>query len=85
MKRIESENIYWNPPQHITIATIIGYNVQCEIKKLKSIFLWITQIAATLEGDQEHTTSSNMVDINSIIEGSVKFRDGKKVNISAII
>jgi hypothetical protein len=42
-----------------------------------------------LEGDKQDSgdkqtsnnkSSSNMVDINSIIEGSVKFRDGKKVS-----
>jgi hypothetical protein len=56
-------------------------------RESQSIFLWITELLAVLEGDQEqqHTASSNMVDINSIIEGTVKFRDGKKVNISAII
>lgn len=46
-------------------------------------FCGLTQIASTVEG--ERAASASMVDINSIIEGTVKFRDGKKVNISAII
>jgi len=34
----------------------------------------------SLDGEKDFKNSS-MVDINSIIEGTVKFRDGKKVNI----
>jgi hypothetical protein len=34
----------------------------------------------SLDGEKDSKNSS-MVDINSIIEGTVKFRDGKKVNI----
>lgn len=32
------------------------------------------------EGANEREKSASMVDISSIIEGTVKFRDGKKVN-----
>ena len=37
------------------------------------------------EEADDQVQEGDMVDINSIIEGTVKFRDGKKVNISAIV
>lgn len=77
---------------HPSSDTFAGvYTVRCEIRKcetnreIQSIFLWINKTASTVEGDQGRSPSANMVDINSIIEGTVKFRDGKKVNISAIV